>query len=67
VVDPGTRVRVRTERGQVAVLLVGGLLAVLVGAFVPGRWRKVWAGKRAADLGALAGCAGDSRGVCAAV
>jgi hypothetical protein len=55
VVDPGTRRRVRTERGQVAVLLVGGLLAVLVGAFVPGAVAQGVGGQaaaqRAADLG----------------
>lgn len=49
----------RSQRGQVAVLLVGGLMAVLVGAFVlgavargVGRRGEV---QRAADLAALAG------------
>ena len=52
-------VGVRGERGQVAVLLVGGLLAVLVGALVLGAvgegMARQSAAQRAADLGALAG------------
>jgi soluble lytic murein transglycosylase-like protein len=47
------------ERGQVAVLLVGGLLAMVAGAFVLGAVAQGMgrhaAAQRAADLGALAG------------
>ena len=59
------------ERGQVLVLLVGALVAVLAGVFLLGAVARgvgrQGEAQRAADLAALGGRAGDARGVSAVV